>query len=840
MLNIRFAFLLSLLQVLSFSAVAWTQEPQEIAITHGWVTSAGRASRVRESIPKDLLELAWSQGKLNLPNPDLDESPSVNDLPPWKKILADANGAFSGPDLAGGWLATYIESPAESIWLLDAQGHGMVRINGTPRFGDVYSNGSVELPVLLRQGSNELLFSGSRGRIAAKLKPASKPYFLSLRDTTFPHILRGEAEDLWGSILLVNATNAPVTNLTLRVSGKGFAKTDNSITTLVPLSVTKIPFRVQYDQTRATEAWDSESVVMTLELLATLDQNQANTKSEDRVEVKWDTRSPNQHHRRTFVSRIDGSVQYYGVVPPSSPNIDSSNPPDLFLALHGAGVEGEGHAATYAQKPNGYVIAPTNRRAFGFDWEDWGRLDALEVLELASKRFRTNPRRTYLTGHSMGGHGTWHIGSLFPDRFAALGPSAGWISFASYAGMGTTSTEDPLAMLFKRTVSASETLSRLGNLATQGIYILHGDADDNVPVDQARTMRETLSKFHPDFVYKEQPGAGHWWGNACCDWKPMFDFFSSHELPRSSDIARIKFITPSPGVSSSYHWCTILCQQKSNDISSIDLNFDRKNSTIVGETQNVQRLSIDVASLRIGGVSEPPMTTLSIKIDNSEVAAIPVEGTNKLWFERTDSGWKNVIEPDLGEKGPHRYGSFKEAFRNRFVLVYGTKGSEEENAWMLARARFDAETFRYRGNGYAEIVSDTSWQAIAENDRNLIVYGNSNINSAWSELLSDSPVNIASGNATIQGREPLSESLCLWMVRPRPGSSVASVGAIGGTDLPAMLATQRLPIFSSGTGYPDLLLAAPTYLEDGFQSIRLAGYFGVDWSFERGEWYQRP
>ncbi len=55
-----------------------------------------------------------------------------------------------------------------------------------------------------------------------------------------------------------------------------------------------------------------------------------------------------------------------------------------------------------------------------------------------------------------------------------------------------------------------------------------------------------------------------------------------------------------------------------------------------------------------------------------------------------------------------------------------------------------------------------------------------------------------------------------------------------------MLATQRLPIFSSGTGYPDLLLAAPTYLEDGFQSIRLAGYFGIDWSFERGEWFQRP
>ena len=32
----------------------------------------------------------------------------------------------------------------------------------------------------------------------------------------------------------------------------------------------------------------------------------------------------------------------------------------------------------------------------------------------------------------MGGHGTWHIGATFPDLFAAIGPSAGWLSYWSY------------------------------------------------------------------------------------------------------------------------------------------------------------------------------------------------------------------------------------------------------------------------------------------------------------------------------------------------------------------------------------------------------------------------
>src|SRR5262249_29261570 len=96
--------------------------------------------------------------------------------------------------------------------------------------------------------------------------------------------------------------------------------------------------------------------------------------------------------------------------------------PALFLTLHGAGVEAIGQADAYAPKTWGHLVAPTNRRPFGFDWEDWGRLDAMEVLELARKELGTDPQRTYLTGHSMGGHGVWHLGATFPDRFAAIGP----------------------------------------------------------------------------------------------------------------------------------------------------------------------------------------------------------------------------------------------------------------------------------------------------------------------------------------------------------------------------------------------------------------------------------
>ena len=133
--------------------------------------------------------------------------------------------------------------------------------------------------------------------------------------------------------------------------------------------------------------------------------------------------------------------------------------PGLVLTLHGAGVEAIGQADAYAPKPGLHIVAPTNRRPYGFDWEDWGRLDAIEVLELAQKVLGTDPRRTYLTGHSMGGHGTWHLGVTYPDRFAAIAPSAGWISMWSYAGARRAESPDPVEQLMARAGTPSDTLA---------------------------------------------------------------------------------------------------------------------------------------------------------------------------------------------------------------------------------------------------------------------------------------------------------------------------------------------------------------------------------------------
>jgi len=40
------------------------------------------------------------------------------------------------------------------------------------------------------------------------------------------------------------------------------------------------------------------------------------------------------------------------------------------------------------------------------------------------------------------------------------------------------------------------------------------------------------------------------------------------------------------------------------------------------------------------------------------------------------------------------------------VFVYGTTGTDVENAWSLAKARVDHEARRYRGSGAVDVVAD--------------------------------------------------------------------------------------------------------------------------------------
>lgn len=796
------------------------------------IRSLGRAGRSpihTDSLEAQIVSGQWHPPKVGETVQSVDGATRT-----WEHAIAEKDGALGAAGSRAGYVYWPVVSTDQKVMLLEAAGHNLVYVNGELRTGDPYSTKYVQIPVLLRAGTNDFLFQCSRGQLQAKLAPAAGPVIVAPGDRTLPDLVIGETAPVWCAVVMLNAT----TNFTQASVCTPVGGSQERLVTIPPLGLRKAAFLL-----RPPRLPESGDCPVNIEFAL----QSGRRKDLFRAQLSLRVRRPEQTCKRTFLSPIDDSVQYYAVNPASGASAKA-----LFLSLHGASVEAIGQADAYSPKKWGHIVCPTNRRPYGFDWEDWGRWDALEVLALAQARYHPDPSRIYLTGHSMGGHGTWQLGALYPDRFAAIGPSAGWISFATYVPTNALQATDALAQMLRRAGAASDTLLMATNFLQEGVYIVHGSDDDNVPVSEARHMAKVLSGFHHDFIYHEQPGAGHWWdvsdepGADCVDWAPMFDFFAHHVIPADANLRRIRFVTVNPAVSARSHWVTLLAQQHPLLPSAVDLQCDPGKRRIVGTTTNVSRLRLELPSLS-------PGAPISLDLDGQRIDNIPwpsgapVDPSPTLLLARQDNQWQLQASFPLSEKNPLRSGPFREAFRNHMVFVYATHGTTAENAWALGKARYDAETFWYRGNGSVALMSDTAYlDDIAKRGKrshrqntagvyNVILYGNADCNAAWTAVLASSPVQVHRGEVRIGSRTISGDDLACLFLQPNARDAAALVGIVSGSGLAGMRLVERMPYFLSGAGFPDCLVVGPELLTKGVAGVRAAGFFGLDWQVASGE-----
>lgn len=795
------------------------------ALVIGPMGSGVRAITSPDALAKEIVSGTWSPPKagdtITLPD---------GKTRTWESVTIGENGSIDARSLRGGYAYIAVESDVEQVMLLRASGHGLAFWNGECRAGDPYAHGFVKVPVVLRAGRNDLLVrGGGRSGFDFGFLPVTSPITIDAADATLPDALEGAGGELLAAIVVINATADWARGVSLIAGEAGGKQTSTAVAPLPPMSVSKVPFAFDIGPKQGV----AEATVL-VKVEGVPNAPAAGTEAHVAVRV----RKPSDTRRITFRSAIDGSVQYYALRP-AEPAAEGLG---LILSLHGASVQAQRQSEGYKAKDWASVVCPNNRRPYGFDWEDWGRLDAMEVLALATALLKPDLARIHVTGHSMGGHGSWQLGAHFPGTFAAIAPSAGWISFSTYSGAESYGGGTAVEGLLKRASSASDTLALSRNYAGHGVYILHGDRDESVPVGQARQMRARLAEFHSDFTYYERPGAAHWWGDECMDWPPLMDFLKARTRLPTAETKHVEFATAHPGISSTCDWVTIEAQTRPMMTSSVNITFDAANRKFSGPTQNVSRLTLDLGTL---SASRPvkqgdqmieqralePGKPLTIELDQQKLADVPWPSAEpRITLYREGEAWRIGGWAPATLKGPHRSGPFKDAFRNNMLLVVGTGGTDEERAITLARARFDSEAFWYRGNASIPIMLDKDFDPAADVNRNVILYGNADTNSAWNALLPDSPIRVVAGKVQVGDRLLEGIDLACLFLRPRPGSDRASVGAIAGTGPVGMRLTQRVPYFQSGVGVPDWIILGSEATERGIGGVRATGFFAVDWS----------
>ena len=127
-----------------------------------------------------------------------------------------------------------------------------------------------------------------------------------------------------------------------------------------------------------------------------------------------------------------------------------------------------------------------------------GLLHLMQMLLHVKQLYKIDENRIYLMGHSMGGIGTWALGAKHAEIWAALGP---------IAGLGNPATVESMRNIPE--------------------IVVHGDADNVVPVNSSRVMVAAMNKLGVEVKYIEVPGGSHV-DVAGPNMAAIFDFFDAH------------------------------------------------------------------------------------------------------------------------------------------------------------------------------------------------------------------------------------------------------------------------------------------------------------------------
>lgn len=185
---------------------------------------------------------------------------------------------------------------------------------------------------------------------------------------------------------------------------------------------------------------------------------------------------------------IDGVARRYAIYVPR--DYAPKTPMPAIVFLNGSGecgtdgakhaVVGLGSAAMLQIDKWPFIIVFPQKPDQKSQWIDHDKL-VLAALEATRREFAIDPARTYLTGLSQGGAGTWAIGAKHGALFAAIAPVCGYGDPAQLAAP----------------------------LKDMPVWAFHGEKDDVVPPAQTRNIVAAIESAggHPKATYF--PDANH-------------------------------------------------------------------------------------------------------------------------------------------------------------------------------------------------------------------------------------------------------------------------------------------------------------------------------------------
>ncbi len=508
---------------------------------------------------------------------------------------------------------------------------------------------------------------------------------------------------------------------------------------------------------------------------------------------------------QAYRSELDGRLQPYGVYVPT--DFDGRLTYPLVVMLHGftgtpggamQRVFGKGKEMPY--QDNGYiVVTPYNRDNIGYTTQT-GEDDVWRVVEQVQKAYSIDEDRVYLTGLSMGGGGTLHIGLHYADRFAAIAAVCGWSDWRVWAG------EQKLAKVRSQVLDSVSILGYAENGLHLPVKLFHGDSDAAVNVEHSRRMAARLDELGYDVEYEEYPGVGHnSWDNAY-EGGRVFAWFDLHRRNRFPK--RVVHVTTDPVRYGKSYWTQVEALSEPYVFARLEASVEGNAVTV--RTSNVSRFSLDLT---------PPLVTAD--------QPVRVEVDGKICYEgKLPDGGRLSIAAANGNfevAGVHKpglvpVGGLAAATESWRVYVYGTAGTEAQNE----AARRTAEQMAHvRGpvDILYTVVADTAFTTSQIEGANLILVGTPDTNTILGQMSDQLPIRWTAGGVAIGDQIFEADNQLLMLTCPNPLQPSRLLQVVASSSPEGFASYSK-----TGFGAPDYLLMQP----DG--TVIAQGLFTADWS----------
>ncbi len=444
---------------------------------------------------------------------------------------------------------------------------------------------------------------------------------------------------------------------------------------------------------------------------------------------------------RGYVSRLDDSVQPYGLVIPPSVSTDPWRKRRLDIWLHGRDnklselkfIQQRRTNAGQFTPPDTIVLHPYGRFCNAFKFA--GEVDVLEALAHAKTQYPVDDNRVSIRGFSMGGGGCWHLGAHFAGDWMAVAPGAGFAESLEYLGLAQKNAMPPA---YEQALwGLYDAPKYAGNLFNTATVAYSGEIDKQkqaADIMERHLAAEGLALHHvigPDTGHKYHPAA-----RAEIDDRVN----AAAAKGRNPVPAEVRLVTETlrynqqgwvqvDGLEA--HWKTARVEARLASDERVEISTD-----------NVSRL---VLSMPSGLCPLRPNGNPTVVIDGTELTGARV---------RTDRSWESLFVKALGKwravgrfkfaglaKRPGLQGPIDDAFMNRFLIVRPTGPAlsplaDKWTAAQLGQALSDWE-LQFRAKPLVKDDNDVTDADIA--DCNLILWGDPQSNSAIARVIDQLP-----------------------------------------------------------------------------------------------------